>query len=308
MKLLLTGAIQWTETQKNELQQLGHQISYIQDERIPLKKQGFSHETIAKLEGVIANGLFLYNDIREFSNLKYIQLTSAGLDRVPIDYIEANHITLYNARGVYSIPMAEFALSGVLQLYKHSRFFMEKQVQHCWEKKREMLELYGKTVCILGCGNVGQECAKRFMAFGCQVIGIDVIPFQSSIFTKIDNLEKLDDYLASSDIVVLTLPLTEKTRCLMNKEHLACMRPKSILVNIARGGVVDTDALIDALENQLLGAVLDVFEEEPLDSNSPLWNMECVILTPHNSFIGEGNRKRLQTLIVKNLENYAQVR
>lgn len=299
MKLLITGAVSWKEEQKKELERLGHELIYIQDERIPLKEQGIGVENI---EGAICNGLFLYNDIADFKNLRYIQLTSAGYDRVPMEYIAEHHIEIHNARGVYSVPMAEFALCGVLQLYKQSRFFCENQKRHVWEKHRGIQELSGKNVCVVGCGSVGAECAKRFQAFECHVTGIDIYPREDKDFTEMLGMEHLDTKLAENDIVVLTLPLTEETRHLMNERRLRLMKSGAVLVNIARGAVVDTDALVKEM-SRLGGAVLDVFEEEPLSKESPLWEMENVILTPHNSFVGEGNRERLGRVILKNIED-----
>ena len=114
-------------------------------------------------------------------------------------------------------------------------------------------------------------------------------------------LSRLGDVLSVSDIVVLTLPLTEQTRYMMNAERFTQMKDSAVLVNIARGGIVDTEAMIKALRGKLFGAVLDVFEEEPLSANSDLWNIENVILTPHNSFVGNGNTKRLYDCILSNL-------
>ncbi len=117
-------------------------------------------------------------------------------------------------------------------------------------------------------------------------------------------MKQLDAVLETADIVVLCLPLTEETQYLMDEKRLQAMKPGAILVNIARGQIVDTGALISALNGHLGGAVLDVFEEEPLSADSPLWQMEYVILTPHNSFVGEGNAERLASVIMENLENY----
>lgn len=298
MKLLLTGAVTWSEEQKNNLRELGNEILYIQDERIPLKEQKIDASGI---EGVVCNGLFLYNNIDDFKNLKYIQLTSAGFDRVPMDYIQKHQIEIHNARGVYSIPMAEFAVSGVLQLYKQSRFFYENQKIGKWEKYRCIRELYDKTVCIVGCGSVGTECAKRFQAFGCHVIGVDLYPRTDETYEDMVSLDEFETVLPESDVVILTLPLTDKTKHLMNWAKLELLKRGTILVNIARGAVLDTDDLIRVLPD-LGGAVLDVFEEEPLSKDSPLWKYENVIITPHNSFVGEENRTRLQNLILKNIE------
>lgn len=298
MKLLITGAITWKKEEIDELKDLGHEIVFVQDERIPLDQQNID---VTDIDGVICNGLFLYNDINKFKNLKYIQLTSAGFDRVPMEFIEKNKITIHNARGVYSIPMAEFALFGVLQLYKKSKFFYNNQQQKKWEKNRDILELFGKEVCIIGCGNVGTECAKRFNAFGCNVIGIDIFSREDENYSEIFCLEEMDDILPKSDIVILTLPLMDKTKYLINKQKLELLKKDAILVNIARGAIIDTEVLIKRLP-YLNGVILDVFEEEPLLENNPLWNLENVIITPHNSFVGEGNRKRLQDLILKNLK------
>lgn len=297
MKLLITGAITWNEKQKRELQKLGHELIYIQDERIPLEKQGINPKEI---EGTICNGLFLHNEISDFKSLQYIQLTSAGFDRVPMNYIKEHSIEIHNARGVYSIPMAEFAVGGVLQLYKQSKFFYKNQKEHCWVKNRDIVELFGKTVCIVGCGSVGTECAKRFHTFGCEIVGIDIFPRNDENYEKMFGLDQLEEILIRSDVVVLTLPLTDKTRHLMDEGKLRKMKQGTILVNIARGAVMDAEALIDVLP-KLGGAVLDVFEEEPLGKENVLWDMENVIITPHNSFVGDGNRTRLNRLIIENL-------
>lgn len=294
MNLLITGAWQNAKDYIEKLEADGHEVEFLQFEKDDLPC------SYAWIEGVICNGLFLSHDIKKFVNLKYIQLTSAGFDRVPMDYVKEHKIAIHNARGVYSIPMAEFALFGVLELYKRGKVFFENQTEHIWEKQRNILELFGKRVCIVGCGSVGTECAKRFRAFGCEVFGIDLFPREDEHYEEMLGLDKLEDVLMESDIVVLTLPLTEKTRHLMNEAKLKQMKSGTVLVNIARGAIVDTDALIDALPN-IGGAVLDVFEEEPLSEECPFWDMENVIVTPHNSFVGDGNGKRLDEVILGNL-------
>ncbi len=296
MKLLVTGAWKCTDEQLNYLTKLGHSVIFMQNEsdKLPCDYK--------EVEGAICNGLFLHHNIEKFSNLKYIQLTSVGFDRVPMDYVKANGITINNARGVYSVPMAEFAISGVLQLYKKCQFFYENQKNKVWEKHRGVLELYDKSVCIIGCGNVGTECAKRFNAFGCNVFGVDLFTSEDSEYQKIYPLSDIDNCLSKADIVILTLPLTEETRHMMNDERFKLMKDGSVLVNIARGAVVDENALLKALDNKLLGAVLDVFEQEPLEENNSLWDKENLIITPHNSFVGDGNAKRLEKVIFANLE------
>lgn len=295
MNILVTGAWNCTKEQFDRIADAGHSVVFLQNEKDPLPVAP------AWVEAVICNGLFVHHPVELFESLRFIQVTSAGYDRLPMEYIQDKGIALYNARGVYSIPMAEFALGGVLQLYKQSRFFLEKQQQNCWQKHRGLLELYGKTVCIIGCGSVGGECAKRFAAFGCKIIGVARRERKNAYFDRIVSASRLDEVLPEADIVVLSLPLTEESRHLINRKRLASMKKGAVLVNLARGAVVDTEALLWWLETGQGAAILDVFEEEPLSVDSPLWQMSNVILTPHNSFVGEGNGERLTAVIMSNL-------
>ena len=241
MNILITGAWNDGKNCMDEIKAMGHQVVFMQYEKDALP---CAYDWV---EGVVCNGLFLSHPIENFSNLRYIQLTSAGFDRVDMSYVTAHGIEIHNARGVYSIPMAEFALCGVLQLYKQAAFFRENQRQHLWEKHRGLSELCGKQVLIVGCGSVGNECAKRFTAFGCRVTGVDLFPREDSLYDNILPLEQLDEALKTMDVVVLTLPLTEQTKHLINDERLGLLRPTAVLVNIARGAIVDTGVLLRLL-------------------------------------------------------------
>ena len=296
MHLLITGAWRDADRYFDRLKSMGHEICFMQQEKdaLPCKPDW--------VEGLIGNGFFLYHPIEQFENLRYIQLTSAGYDRVPMDYIQMNHIKIHNARGVYSIAMAEFAMCGVLQLYKQSKYFMNNQEQYCWNKHRGLLELYHKNVCIVGCGNVGTECAKRFAAFGCNVYGVDKYPQNNKNYLHMLPLNELDRGLTFADVVILTLPLTEETLHLMDDTRFSNMKEGAVIVNIARGALVDTDAFVRHLPH-LRGAVLDVFEEEPLQHDHFLWQLENVLISPHNSFVSDGNACRLAGVILDNLED-----
>ncbi len=295
MRFLITGALQAHAECTNILTGMDHKVDFLQNEKDTLP------DTAESYEAVICNALFLYHPIETFTNLKYVQLTSAGYDRVNMELIRNKDIRIFNAGGVYSIPMSEFAIAGVLNIYKQSGFFRDNQKEQSWTKHRGLRELNGKTVCILGCGSVGTECAKRFSAFGCKVLGVDLYPTEKVGYERIYPLDELDRIISECDISVLTLPLTKQTRHIINADRLALLKDSAILVNIARGAIIDTEALIKEFP-RLGGAVLDVFEEEPLPSDSPLWDMENVIITPHNSFVGEKNSDRLCDLIVKNFK------
>lgn len=301
MKLLLTGAFNYSAEQIESLRAVGNGIIFVQDERVPLDID------VSEIEGVICNGLFLYNDIKQFKNLKYIQLISAGYDRIPLDYIKDKKIKVFNARGVYSVPMAEFAIGGILQLVKRFDLFYENKKKHVWNKSRTLGELFGKTSVIVGAGNIGSEIAKRLKAFDMTVIGVDIFNDSRLYFDKIELLDNLNDQLKIADIVILTLPFTDSTANMFDKTKFSIMKDTSIFVNVARGQLVNENDLIDALtKKEIAGAVLDVFNSEPLEERSPLWDFDNVILTPHNSFVGENNSKRMFDVIFKNLETFCK--
>lgn len=132
----------------------------------------------------------------------------------------------------------EVLVAGVLSLYKCQRFFAEKQKEHEWEKKRELKELGGQKVCILGCGSVGVECAKRFGAFGCMVWGIDTRVREHENFFCVYHLDDVKEVLSKSDIVIIALPLTDETYHMFDKEMFAAMKSGAVMVNIARGALV----------------------------------------------------------------------
>ncbi len=299
MNLLITGAFNATDEQLNMLKNLGCSLFFQKDER------GTAECDFENIDAVICNALFLYHDIAQFKRLKYIQLTSAGLDRVPLDEIKARNILLFNAKGVYSIPMAEFALAAVLSLYKHLNLFYDKQRRHIWEKDRRISELCGKTVCIIGSGSVGNECAKRFKAFGTKTVAVDIVKPKADIYDEYFEISAVRSALADSDIVISALPLTDTTREFFNRDLFALFKSEAVFVNISRGALVNENDLICALrEKKIAAAVLDVFQNEPLESESALWELENVIITPHNSFVSDKNNERLFTLIYENLKKF----
>jgi phosphoglycerate dehydrogenase-like enzyme len=298
MKLLLTGALKYTDLDIKQLQSLGYRIFFVKDETKPL------HMDVSDIEVVVCNGLFMHNDIAQFKSLKLIQLTSAGLDRVPVDYINDKGIQLFNAKGVYSIPMAEWVLLKVLEIYKKSKKFYEAQREHRWEKQRELLELTGKTATIIGFGDVGSQVAKRLKAFGVHVIGVSRNKRESDLLDEHFTITDIGKALKRSNIVVITLPLTEETRHVIDTPEINELPDESVLVNVSRGAIINEVALINALERgKFMGVALDVFEEEPLSMDSPLWNYDRLIVTPHNSFVSDEVNRRMFQLLLHNLKS-----
>lgn len=297
MKVLLTGAFKYTEEQLKYIENLGYEIVFVQDEREKLDID------VSDIEVVVCNGLFLYNDISKFKKLKMIQLTSVGMDRVPIDYINKNNIKIYNAKGVYSVPMAEWVILKILEIYKKSKEFFLQQENHLWNKHRDLLELTNKKATIVGYGSVGKEVAKRLKAFDVYINAIDKKYITDIYIDESFILQDLNKVISDTDIIILTLPLTAESKNLFNMNTLELIKDKSVLINVSRGQIINEDDLIKLLEkDKFLGVSLDVFKSEPLDNNSKLWDFKNTIITPHNSFVSDEVQVRLFDLIVNNLK------
>ena len=299
MNLLLTGAFNYSQEQRDELARLGYRLWMMQHEtgELPLDE--------SEVDAVVCNGLFLHHDIGKFTNLRLIQLTSAGLDRVPVETIRARGIVLHNARGVYSVPMAEWAVCKVLDFYKQSQFFRDNQLDGRWEKHRSLRELAGKRLAIIGAGNIGQEVARRFSSFGVHVTGFDIHTRPVPFFHEMDLTERLRRRIPEFDIVVITAPLLPETTHLLDRDMLSRLREGAVLVNISRGALIDEGALKEvAHEREDVSFALDVFEAEPLPPDDPLWTCGNVVLSPHNSFVSDGNGGRMFGVIYNNLKMF----
>lgn len=303
MNLLLTGCFKYSEEQMQALRSLGYSVYFMQQEKeeLPL--------LASEIDAMVCNGLFLSHDIDKFLRLKLIQLTSAGFDRVPMEKIRECGIELYNARGVYGTPMAEWAMFRVLEHYKQGWFFRKEQENAHWTKHRGLREVAGTKVAVVGAGNVGQEVSKHFQTFGAETTGLDIHTNEIAGFDHMALTETLRERVGEFDIVVVTAPLLPSTRGLISREVLLAMKQNATLVNIARGGLIDEGAMCEVLaERKDLFAALDVFETEPLAEDSPLWKLKNVAVSPHNSFVSDGNNGRMFAVMYQNLKNFIEKR
>lgn len=295
MKMLVTDACKLSEEERKRLEDMGLEIARCADEEPYLGDP-------SQIELVACKLLFSHTPIQRFTALRYIQIFMAGFEHMPMDYIQAHGIEFYNARDVYSIPIAEFGIGGVLALYKKFREFDAEQKAHVWNMRRFLPELTYKNVLIVGAGSIGTAFAKRLQAFDCHVTGLARTPGPREYYDEVRAMEELDGCLPKADIVILCLPNNSGTRHIMNRERFERMKPGAVFVNIARGALADEAALIAALRSgRLGGAVLDVFEVEPLPGDSPLWDMENVIVRPHTSFGADYNHQRLFQVMERNL-------
>lgn len=295
-ELLLTGCFSYSKEQIEKIKQLGFNITFVQNELEKLKID------VSKFEYVVCNGLFLNNEVEKFTNLKYVQATSAGLERLPIDYFNKHNIQYCNAKNVYSIPIAEWVIMFILNSYKSMNQFYKQKESKVWIKNRNIDELTDKVITIIGYGNIGKEIAKRLKAFGVIINVVDIYKVDDSLINESFLLDKIDRALSISDVVILSIALTDTTYHLINQDKLELMKNESILINVARGSLIDEQALIQKIE-KFKSVALDVFEREPLDINSKLWQTTNTIITPHNSFVSNKVNERMFKLILDNLKN-----
>jgi phosphoglycerate dehydrogenase-like enzyme len=237
-------------------------------------------------------------------NIRWIHTGSAGFDWVSVPEVEARDITISRSADVMSIPMAEFALSVMLEHAKNLYRLHQSQEQHSWEPPMHS-ELYDKTLLIVGAGAIGQRIGKLAKAFSMQVIGTKRDGQPSDAMHETYTPDKLDSLLPRADYVVLTAPATPETKGMINAKRLALMQPHSYLINLARGALIIEQDLIDALQRQqIAGACLDAFTTEPLPPESPLWDTPNLFVSPHASYRTPDIRKRVFDEFAHNLERY----
>lgn len=301
MKVLITRGYHFKEEQLKQIEALGCEVVVWHTEEEPVPPEHRDADILINYQ------MLKRMKVSDFNNLKLIQMTSAGLDHVPVEEIRRRGVQLCNARGIYSIPMAEWVVLKVLEIYKKTREFETRQRRGEWKQERSIEELYGKTVGILGTGSIGTEVAKRMQAFGCRVIGLNTRGAAVPFFEQCYGTTDLNIFLPLCDVVVLTLPLTEDTRHLLNEETLGLMKASAVLVNVSRGAVVEEKALVHHLDRgHLLAAALDVFQTEPLPAGHPLWKHPKILATPHNSFFSTTVKNRMFQLAYDNIKAYLE--
>lgn len=233
--------------------------------------------------------------------LRLVQLPGAGVDSVlPAPDLPAS-VRIANCRGVHEPEMPEFALSLILALAKRIPRALEQQRRREWRMYGN-LPLHGATVGILGLGAIGHSLARRCKALGMRVIGTRRGGEPLEDVDYVFGPDGTEQVLRASDVVVVVLPLTPETRGLLSVEALSLMKPRALLVDVARGGIVDEDALAAALhEGSIAGAAMDVFEDEPLPPSSPLWDAPNCIVTPHVAGISRDYMQRVAGIFAENL-------
>jgi phosphoglycerate dehydrogenase-like enzyme len=238
-------------------------------------------------------------------SLRWVHTVTAGIDHVLTALSPDREVLITNAAGVFDVPIAETVLAYILLFAKRMPELLAQQRERTWRLLR-LQEVAGATVGILGMGGIGTEVARRCKALGMRVLAVRRHPEQGSpCVDEMMGHERLTELLAAAHYVVIALPATSETRGLLGPTELAAMRPDGVLINVARGAILDQDALYGVLAaGRIGGAALDVFEEEPLPETSPLWALPNVIITPHNSWSTPYLKTREVDLFLDNLQRY----
>ena len=244
--------------------------------------------------------------------LRWVHATSAGagelVRRAGLDRDALDRVVITTSSGVHAVPLAEFAVLGLLAVAKDLPGLVAAQRARSWPTVRQPLrELRGQTLVLVGLGEIGREVARLGKALGMRTVGVRRRPGSAPPpFTdQVHGADRLPELAGRADAMVVSLPLTGETAGLLDRATIERLPPSCIFVNVGRGGVVDEQALVDALrERRIAGAVLDVFATEPLPPDSPLWTLPGVLVSPHAAALSARENRRIVELFVANLRRF----
>ncbi len=245
--------------------------------------------------------------IPEAPRLRWLQTTGAGVDWL-MDHpdVAESDLIITNASGVHAIPISEHILALMLALARDIHRSVRDQMAHRWARHSAVLELDGATMGLIGVGAIGEKTAEKAKGLNMRVLGLRRHPDRPSPWVdRMYGPDELLEMLPEADWVVITAPLTRETRGMFDEAAFRAMKETAYIINIGRGAVIQERALIRALqEGWIAGAGLDVFEEEPLPEDSPLWDMDNVIITPHYAGLTPRYADRVVEIFVENLRRY----
>lgn len=237
--------------------------------------------------------------------LRWFHSVSAGVENLVEEFAGRDGIVLTNNSGAFDVPIAEFVLAMLFAAAKRLPVHWRNQREHRWGHLELHQELRGATLVVVGLGSIGGEVARLAVRLGMRVVGVRPSGGSAEGVASIVGPDRLAEVARDADYLAVTCPLTPSTRGLVSREVIAALPRQAWIVNIARGPIVDEAALFEALaERRIGGAALDVFSEEPLPSDSPWWDLENVIVTPHHSGFSPRIRERTLALIEKNARRY----
>ncbi|MCH8133740.1 MAG: D-2-hydroxyacid dehydrogenase [Deltaproteobacteria bacterium] len=280
------------------------------DGSLSLHGEPISPEEAAPAAAWANTDLFFDGPVRDFmvmclksTSLRWIQSSAAGFDHPVFSMLVDKGIQLSNSNAS-AISIAEFILSGVLDIFQPNAHRRQLQAARDWQRTH-FREVQGTTWLVIGMGNIGSELARRVRALGAIVIGVRRRPRGDEPADRMASLATLLDVVGEADVVALCAPANPESHHIVDEDFLSRMKPQSVLVNIARGALIDEAALLDSLDRGIPEtALLDVFEKEPLPDDSPLWNHPRVRVTAHNASNSDGFIRRNDELFIRNAARF----
>lgn len=273
------------------------EVRYARPDRLPEALAGADALFVWDFRSTAVAGAWPHADA-----LRWVHIASAGVDRLLFDGLAASDVVLTNSRGIFDEPIADYVLTMVLCFAKDLHTTLRLQADRVW-RHRETEPVAGARALVVGTGPIGRAIGRRLRALGLAVAGVGRTGrADDPDLGVVAPMDRLPEALAEADYVVLAAPLTAQTRDMIDAAALAAMRPAARLINVGRGELVVTADLVDALRtNRIAGAALDVFAEEPLPPDSPLWALPNVVVSPHMSGDVVGWREQLVALFLDNL-------
>lgn len=272
-----------------------------------IKSAAVGCEVFSGAETVPSAEIIVGQPPEDLSGVKLLQSTNAGVEKLLSVIPEGVIIT--NVTGAFGEVISEYIIGGVLALSRNLFQYREQQRRHIWQDIPQGNLLYGKNALILGCGDIGTSTAEKLRAFGMNVTGIRRSPAPTHCFDRVFGMDMLEELLPETNLLICCLPHTPETVGLLSEKQIALLKRGAVIANVGRGSLIDKIALITALKSgKLSGAVLDVFAQEPLPENSPLWDMENVLITPHISGPSFGHfpevERRITEICADNISRY----
>lgn len=263
-------------------------------------------EKLSQAEIVVTYGEDLdASHLNKMTNVKWIFVTSAGIEKMPLLELQQTSIIVSNVRGIHKVPMAESVMAHILGQYRSLPTIYIEEQQHQWNRKMKSRELRDATAVILGPGAIGGEIGRLLQAFGVKTIGCNRSGKRADYMNEMTTFDELMNILPTADIVLSILPSTQETEHLITAAHFKAMKKNAMFLNFGRGNLVETSVLVEALQNDEIGfAVCDVFEEEPLLPSSPLWDMKNMTVSPHVSSHSTRYLERSFDIFKRNIASY----
>lgn len=235
-------------------------------------------------------------------NLQLFACSSAGVGHLDLDTLRERGVTVTNASGVHGPNIAEHVLGWILMITRRLDVGIQRQERREWNHFQAFGELQGSRVCVVGLGAIGQAICERLEGFGVETVGVRYSPEKGGPTDEVYGFEEIQEALVGVDYLVVACPLTDTTEGLIGDGEISTLPPDAVLVNVGRGPIVDTEALVSALrDNKLHAAAVDVTDPEPLPENHELWGLSNVYITPHNSGHTPHYWERVADILVRNV-------